>query len=109
MKEINSIVSHLTIGQSGFAMLIDPQSRILYHKDKNQTLKVLDTSIQELISSKQPIETVINNIPMFGASHQENGFSVVVIQAEDEILKEMQSIIFKVIWPHLLLLYLYFH
>ncbi|MCH2208198.1 MAG: ATP-binding protein [Lentisphaerales bacterium] len=97
MEKVNSIVSHLKLGESGFASLIDAQNRFLYHPDQSKILKVITPQLKEHISNAKPIFGLTGKQSLIGHASTEDGLTIMILQDESEILADMHSIAYKVV------------
>ncbi|MCM8533633.1 MAG: HAMP domain-containing protein, partial [Lentisphaeraceae bacterium] len=97
MNKVQEIVSHLKIGETGSASLIDNKSRYLYHSDVNKILTVLPPSTIQMLSRNESMTINEGQEKIIGNFFTDSNHTVLITQSEQEILKELNAIKLSVI------------
>ena len=97
MEKVQKIVSHLNVGETGFASLIDSKSRYISHRDPNKLLTILPPKTRKMLSTSKSLIIHKNNQKIIGNFFADSNHTVLITQNEQEILRELNAIKLSVI------------
>ena len=92
MSQVQKIVDHVKLNETGYAFLLNHQGIYLAHPDKS---KILQKAVLDDLSSVKQISD--KNIDFIGNSHADHGKSLVVMQEKDEVLILYKKIFYSII------------
>lgn len=99
IEEIVSIISNYKVGSNGYLVLLDRDGVIMYHPDKSYILQkvpdVLKDVGQNMVEGKKSVVSrVVNGQSkiLAYAPISSNGWSIMAVQPEKEVLKPVTSI-----------------
>lgn len=98
MKQIQSIVQHLTLDQTGHAYLIDENKRYISHYNEEKLLTNVDLGLLQKIEQQDShLELTFDQQIHIGNYVTENERTLIVLQERDEVLSFFNDIFWNIL------------
>ena len=95
MQKVISIIEHVKLRQTGYAVLLDKDGRYLSHKDEKKILTAVEKEISGGLKKNKPF--AIEDDAVLANFSKRRGFTLLILQDKSDVLKDLRNIVTNIV------------